>query len=140
MSYLTHLRKPSSHRYLFVLLEHSKVSERHLQQVSSCRGTCSFLYLHGTAPLSCDQGHRILLCDVPASGLTLGWIPGGTSTLDCGAYSSDRAAFYLAAAHFHHLQLFSIQSHKQPHYHPLYSVQLIWSYHCRPQNSRGCRE
>lgn len=63
--------------------------------------------------------------------LTLGWIPGGTSTLDCDACSSDLAAFYLAA-HFHHLELFSIQSHRQPDYRPLRSVKLIWSYHCRP--------
>lgn len=70
MSYLTHLRKLSSHSYLLVLSEHSKVSESHLWQVSSCRGIGSCLYWHGIALLSCDQGHRILLCDVCASGLS----------------------------------------------------------------------
>lgn len=43
---------------------------------------------------------------------------GGTSTLDCDAYSSDLAAFSLAA-HFHHLEIFSTQSYRQPDYHPL---------------------
>lgn len=119
MSYLTHLRNPSSHCYLLVQSEHSEVSERHLWWVSSCRGICSRLYWHRTMRYSYVRS------------LTLGWIPGGTSTLDCDTYSSDLAAFCLAA-HFHHLELFSIQSHRQPDYHPLHSVQLIWSYHCRP--------
>lgn len=70
MSYLTHLRNPSSHCYLLVQSEHSEVSERHLWWVSSCRGICSRLYWHRTALLSCDQGHCILLCDIHASGLS----------------------------------------------------------------------
>lgn len=69
MSYLTHLRNLSSHCYLLVLSEHSKVPEKHLQQVSSCRRICSCLYWHGAALLSCDQGHRILLGEVCASRL-----------------------------------------------------------------------
>lgn len=70
MPYLIHLRNPSSHCYLLVLLEHSKVSERHLQQVS--RRICSCLYWHRAALLSCDQGHYPPVRGLCVRPLTLG--------------------------------------------------------------------
>lgn len=57
-------------------------------------------------------------CTTCMRPLTLGWFLGGTSTLESNTYSSDLAAFYLAAL-FHHSELFSIHLHRQPDYHPL---------------------
>lgn len=107
MSFLTHLKNPSSHCHLLVLswpsswrLRKTSLEGQHLWR--------NVLPLVLPQSVPSVQWQRTPYPPIQCScirPLTLGWFLGGISTLKCNIYSSDLAAFYLAA-YFHHLELF----------------------------------